>query len=56
MAVVIRRQLRYLGHILSGDSVDRDCLLRMIKGRRAQGRQRVRYMDEMKEMKGREKI
>ena len=35
--------------------MERDCLLGMIDRRRTQGRQRMKYMDAMKEMIGREK-
>ena len=56
MAIVKRRQLGYLGHVLRGDGLERDCLLGMIEGKRARGRQRMKYMDGIKEMVGREKM
>ena len=54
--VVKRRQLGFLGHVLRGDGLEKDCLFGMIEGKRAQGRQRLKYMDGIKEMLGREKI
>ena len=56
MTTMRRRQLGYLGHVLRRDGLERDCLLGMIEGRRARGRQRMKYMDSIKEMVGREKI
>ena len=56
MSIVKRRQLGYLGHVLRGDGLERDCLLGMIEGKRARGRQRMKYMDGIKEMVGREKM
>ena len=45
MATVERRQLVYLGYVLKGDGVERDCLLGMIGGKKARGRQRMKYME-----------
>uniref|UniRef100_A0A0P4W0B7 Reverse transcriptase domain-containing protein n=1 Tax=Scylla olivacea TaxID=85551 RepID=A0A0P4W0B7_SCYOL len=56
MTTVKRRQLGYLGHVLKGDGLEKDCLLGMIEEKRAWGRQRMRYMDGIKEMVGREKM
>ena len=56
MIMVRRRQLGYLGHVLRGDGLERDCLLGMIEGRRARGRQRMGYMDGIKKMIGCERI
>ena len=56
ITTVRRRQLGYLGHVLRRDGLEKDCLLGMIEGRRARGRQRMKYMDDIKEMVGREKI
>ena len=57
MTVVRRRQVRYLRHVFrGGDSVERDCLFGMIDRRRTQGRQRMKYMDGMKEITGRQKV
>ena len=47
--VVKRRQLRFLGHVLKGDGLKRNCLLGMIEGRRARGRQ-FKYMDGIKKI------
>ena len=56
MATVKRRQLGYLGRVLRGCGPERDCLLGMIAGKRARGRQRVKYMDGIKEMVRKEKV
>ncbi len=36
-----------------GDGLENDCLLGMIEGKRARDRQRMKYMDGIKEMVGR---
>ena len=38
------------GHVLRGTGLERDCLLGMIEGKRARGRQRMQYIDGIKEM------
>ena len=48
MTTIRQRQLRFLGHILRGKSLGRDCLLGMISGTRARGRQKMKYMDGLK--------
>ena len=40
-----KRQLQFLGHILRAQGLESDCLLTMINGRRAKGRQRKKFMD-----------
>ena len=50
--VIRRRQIGFLGHILRGSGLERECLLGMIEGRRARGRQRLKYMDSIKELVG----
>lgn len=42
---VRRRQLGFVGHILRGDNFEKHCLLGRIEGRRARGRQRLKFMD-----------
>ena len=39
-----------------GDGPKRGCLLGMIAGKRARGRQRIKYMDGIREMVGKEKM
>ena len=51
LAMVSRRLLRFLGHVLRWDGLQRDCLLGMVEERR-----RRKYMDNIKEMVGRERI
>ena len=50
MTTIRQRQLGYIGHLLRGRSLGKDCLLGMIDGRRARGRQRMKYMDGLKEI------
>jgi hypothetical protein len=50
LTVIRRRQLRYLGHILRGKGLEKECLLGMIEGKRERGRQRKTYMDDIKEL------
>ena len=52
MTTIRRRQLGYVGHLLRGRSIVKDCLLGMIDGRRARGRQRMKYLDGLKEIVG----
>ena len=40
-----KRQLQFLGHILRAQGLESGCLLAMINGRRAKGRQRKRFME-----------
>ena len=51
MTIVKRRQFGYLGHVLKGDG-PRETLLGMIERKRARGRQKMMYMDGIKEMVG----
>ena len=52
MTVIRRRQIGFLGHILRGSRLEKDCLLGMVEGRRARGRQRTKYTDGIKELIG----
>ena len=45
MTTIRQRQLRHLGHVLRSRSLGKDCLLGMIEGTRARGRQRMKLMD-----------
>ena len=47
-----QRQLGYLGHVLRGDNLEKDCLLGTIEGTRARGRQRMKLMDGVKAVLG----
>ena len=52
LTVIRRKSIGFIGHILRGSGLKRECLLGMIKGRRARGRQRLKYMDGIKELVG----
>ena len=52
MTTIRKRQLGFLGHTLRGGGIEKDCLLGMIEGRRARGRQRSKFMDGIKECIG----
>ena len=52
LTVIRRRQIGFIGHILKGSGLERECLLGIIEGRRARGRQRLKYMDSIKELVG----
>ena len=52
LSTIRKRQLKYLGHVLRGRSLEKDCLLGMVEGTRARGRQRIKYMDVMKTLVG----
>ena len=45
MRSIEKRQLQFLGHILREQGLESDCLLTVINGRRAKGRQRKNFMD-----------
>ena len=42
-----KRQLYFLGHILRAEGLERECLLGKIEGKRARGRQRIKFMDAL---------
>ena len=42
-----RTQLRFMGHIMRTDGLEKDCLLGRVEGRRSRGRQRVKYLDAL---------
>ena len=52
LTIIRKRQLKYIGHVLRGQSLEKDCLLGMVEGSRARGRQRMKYMDGMKMLLG----
>ena len=52
MTIIRKRQISFLGHILRGSRLERDCLLGMVEGGRARGRQRTKNMDGIKELIG----
>ena len=52
MTQIRKRQLSFLGHILRGNGLGRDCLLGMVEGRRARGRQVTKFMDGIEEVVG----
>ena len=52
MTTIKRRQLEYLGHAIRADGLEKSVLLGFIDGRRARGRQRLKYMDEIVEVIG----
>ena len=56
MTQIRKRQLDFLGHILRGNDLERDCLLGMVEGKGARGRQRSKFMDGIKEVAGCETI
>ena len=44
--------MRYVGHVLRGESLEKQCLMGMIEGSRARGRQRIKYLDGIKTLVG----
>ena len=52
MGTIRRRQLGHLGHTLRGTTLEKDCLLGVVEGTRARGRQRLKYMDGIKTLVG----
>ena len=41
-----------MGHVLRGESLEKQCLMGMIEGSRARGRQRIKYLDGIKTLVG----
>ena len=56
MTVIRKRQLGFLGHMLRRSGMEKNCLLGMVEGRRARGRQRMKWMDKIKELAGCERM
>ena len=56
MTVIRRRQIGFVGHVVRGDGLEKDCLLGMIEGRRARGRQRLKFMDGIRDVTGCETV
>ena len=56
MTVIRRRQLGFLGHILRSNGIESNCLMGMVEGRRARGRQRMKWTDKIKELVGCERM
>ena len=52
LTTIRQRELRYLGHVLRASSLEKDCLLGMIEGKKAGGRQRMKLMGDVKEITG----
>ena len=48
LAVIRRRQMRFLGHVVRRKDLETLILTERIKGRRGRGRPRIKYMDDMK--------
>ena len=51
-AQIRKRQFGFLDHILRERLLERDCLLGMVEGRRASGRQRIKFMDGIRQLIG----
>ena len=47
-----RRQLKDIGHVLRGYSLEKDCLLGTLEGTRDRGKQRMKFMDGVKTLVG----
>ena len=48
LTIIRKRQLKYIGHVLRVLSLEKDCLLGMLEGSRARGRQKMKYMNRLK--------
>ena len=42
-----KRQMNFLGHVIRSEKIEHLCLTGRIEGRRARGRQRVKYLDSL---------
>ena len=41
------RQMKFLGHVIRENGLEKICLQGMVDGKRARGRQRVKYLDSL---------
>ena len=48
LAVIRRRQMRFLGHVVRREYLENPILTGRIEGSRGRGRPRIKYMDDMK--------
>ena len=51
-ATMMKQRLRYLGHILRADGMEKSVLLGLVEGNRRRGRPRVQWMDKVKKTTG----
>ena len=49
---VLRRRLRFCGHVMLSDGLEKEMMLACGEGRRKQGRPRKKWMDEIHETTG----
>ena len=54
MTTIRKRQLRFLGHIMRREGLEEVVMMGMVKGRRARGKQREKYMDGLMRAKGKQ--
>ena len=47
MGTIRERQLKFLGHVIREDDLEKTVLMGRIAGRRARGRQRIKYLDSL---------
>ena len=52
MTIIRKRQLGFPSNILRGNGLEKDCLICMVKGRRARGRQRTKFNGVIEEVVG----
>ena len=52
LAVVRRRQIAFLGHVMRADGIENLAVTGRIAGTRSRGRSRKKYLDRMKEVIG----
>ena len=47
MGIVRERQMRFVGHVMRENDLERTVTTGRVEGRRARGRQRMKYMDSL---------
>ena len=52
MSEIDRQKLRYFGHIMRSDGLEKAIMLGMGEGKRKKGRPRMRWLDEVQELTG----
>ena len=49
---VMNRQLKFFGHVMRKQKLEHDIICGKIRGKHARGRQRLKFMDQLKDVFG----
>ena len=48
-AIALKHKLKYFGHVMRSNGLEKNLMIAMVEGRRRRGRQKTRWMDGVKE-------